>query len=210
MKAFFKDSDKIVINSMDYTEALVGKAFLNNVTNKQVKIEQRYDVNDDFDGLVISLVDKEDKSDDIIVDPTTKIPRGTITYLSGLSIAPEIYDDLIKVLDDSVVTYYKADPSVGRLEAANRFGIKITAPTDYNYDTYKDCTVEVLTTDSNNTITGKTMKWSDIQDDNTYFEAWPVIKEGYKTIEINIAWTPENVQTITIMLGNIVLASEEV
>lgn len=59
MKAFFKDSDKIIINSMDYTEALVGKQFLENLSaeGKTIKVEQRYDVNDDFDGLVISIVD---------------------------------------------------------------------------------------------------------------------------------------------------------
>lgn len=59
MKAFFKDGNKIIINSMDYTEALVGKQFLDNVASKDIKIEQRFDVNDDFDGLVISLVDKQ-------------------------------------------------------------------------------------------------------------------------------------------------------
>ena len=58
MKAFFKDSEKLIINSMDYTEALVGKEFLNKLATKDIKVEQRYDVNDDFDGLVITLVDK--------------------------------------------------------------------------------------------------------------------------------------------------------
>lgn len=62
MKAFFKDSDKLIINSMDYTEALVGKAFLEGTKDKTIKIEQRYDVNDDFDGLVISLVNKPEDS----------------------------------------------------------------------------------------------------------------------------------------------------
>ena len=62
MKAFFKDNDKLIINSMDYTEALVGKAFLEGTKDKTIKIEQRYDVNDDFDGLVISLVNKPEGS----------------------------------------------------------------------------------------------------------------------------------------------------
>lgn len=57
MKAFFKDSDKIIINSMDYTEALVGKQFLDNLDGKMIKAEQRNDINDDFDGLVLSIVD---------------------------------------------------------------------------------------------------------------------------------------------------------
>lgn len=64
MKAFFKDNDKLIINSMDYTEALVGKAFLEGTKDKTIKIEQRYDVNDDFDGLVISLVNKPEGSEE--------------------------------------------------------------------------------------------------------------------------------------------------
>lgn len=65
MKAFFKDSDKLIINSMDYTEALIGKEFLNKLATKDIKVEQRYDVNDDFDGLVITLIDK-------VVEPETE------------------------------------------------------------------------------------------------------------------------------------------
>lgn len=57
MRTFFKDNDKIIINSMDYTEALVGKQFLTNLEGKHIKAEQRYDVNDDFDGLVLSISD---------------------------------------------------------------------------------------------------------------------------------------------------------
>lgn len=57
MKAFFKDTDKIIINSMDHSESLVGKQFLNSLKNKTVKIEQRNDINDDFDGLVITIID---------------------------------------------------------------------------------------------------------------------------------------------------------
>lgn len=55
MKAFFKDEKKIILNSMDYTEALVGKAFLDNSEDKYIIAEQRYDVNDDFDGLVFTI-----------------------------------------------------------------------------------------------------------------------------------------------------------
>lgn len=57
MKAFFKESDKIIINSMSYDEALVGKQFLAALEGKTIKVEQRNDINDDFDGLVISVVD---------------------------------------------------------------------------------------------------------------------------------------------------------
>ena len=57
MKAFFKESDKLIINSMSYDEALVGKQFLAALEGKVVKVEQRNDINDDFDGLVISIVE---------------------------------------------------------------------------------------------------------------------------------------------------------
>jgi len=57
MKAFFKDNDKIIINSMDYTETLVGKQFLANLEGKCVRAEQRNDINDDFDGLVLTIGD---------------------------------------------------------------------------------------------------------------------------------------------------------
>ena len=57
MKAFFKESDKIIINSMTYDEALVGKVFLESLVNKHIKAEQRNDINDDFDGLVLTVSD---------------------------------------------------------------------------------------------------------------------------------------------------------
>lgn len=55
MKAFFKESDKIIINSMTYDEALVGKMFLDKAEGKTLKAEQRNDINDDFDGLVVTI-----------------------------------------------------------------------------------------------------------------------------------------------------------
>lgn len=57
MKAFFKDNDKIIINSMDHSEALVGKTFLKDLQGKCLKAEQRNDINDDFDGLVLTISD---------------------------------------------------------------------------------------------------------------------------------------------------------
>ena len=75
MKSFFKDSEKLIINSMDYTEALVGKEFLNKLATKDIKVEQRYDVNDDFDGLVITLVDKVEEP----AEPETPVEDETGT-----------------------------------------------------------------------------------------------------------------------------------
>lgn len=80
MKAFFKDSDKIIINSMDYTEALVGKQFLDNLKDKELKVEQRNDINDDFDGLVISIVDKpEPEPEEVIEEPIEEIPDAELS-----------------------------------------------------------------------------------------------------------------------------------
>lgn len=76
MKAFFKDSDKIIINSMDYTEALVGKQFLENLKGKELKVEQRNDINDDFDGLVISIIEKQEESvEEVVEEPVETVPE---------------------------------------------------------------------------------------------------------------------------------------
>ena len=72
MKAFFKESNKIIINSMSYDEALVGKQFLAALEGKTIKVEQRNDINDDFDGLVISIVDVP-----VDAEPTTEAPAET-------------------------------------------------------------------------------------------------------------------------------------
>ena len=34
MKAFFKDNNKIIINSMDFTETIIGKQFLEDLKGK--------------------------------------------------------------------------------------------------------------------------------------------------------------------------------
>ena len=58
MKSFFKDSDKIIINSLEHNERLVGETFLNEYSKgATLKVESRNDVNDDFDGLVLSLTE---------------------------------------------------------------------------------------------------------------------------------------------------------
>ena len=59
MKVLFKDSNKIIINSLDSTEVLVCAQFLKDAatTGKSLKVEERKDINDDTDGLVISIID---------------------------------------------------------------------------------------------------------------------------------------------------------
>ena len=71
MKAFFKENDKIIINSMDYTEALVGKQFLNDLAGKVLIAEQRNDINDDFDGLVLTIA-LPPSAGEITIVPTTE------------------------------------------------------------------------------------------------------------------------------------------
>ena len=72
MKAFFKESNKIIINSMSYDEALVGKQFLAALDGKTIKVEQRNDISDDFDGLVISIVDVP-----VNEEPSTQVEEQT-------------------------------------------------------------------------------------------------------------------------------------
>lgn len=54
MKAYFKDNDKLIINSLDSQEVIIGQNFINDISDKVITIEARKDVNDDFDGLVIT------------------------------------------------------------------------------------------------------------------------------------------------------------
>lgn len=64
MKAIFKDTDKLIINSLEYSETLIGKQFLKNLEGKTLKVEQRNDINDEFDGLVFTIVAIESEGTD--------------------------------------------------------------------------------------------------------------------------------------------------
>lgn len=77
MKAFFKESTKIIINSMSYDEALVGKQFLAALEGKIIKVEQRNDINDDFDGLVISIVEPAEQEETPVEPEPTPEPEPT-------------------------------------------------------------------------------------------------------------------------------------
>ena len=77
MKAFFKESNKIIINSMSYDEALVGKQFLAALEGKTIKVEQRNDINDDFDGLVISIVEPAEQEETPVEPEPTPEPEPT-------------------------------------------------------------------------------------------------------------------------------------
>ena len=77
MKAFFKESTKIIINSMSYDEALVGKQLLAALEGKTIKVEQRNDINDDFDGLVISIVEPAEQEETPVEPEPTPEPEPT-------------------------------------------------------------------------------------------------------------------------------------
>ena len=79
MKAFFKESDKIIINSMTYDEALVGKRFLELLEDKHIKAEQRNDINDDFDGLVLSVADGSVYTEEEIEERISKAVDEAVT-----------------------------------------------------------------------------------------------------------------------------------
>ena len=74
MKAFFKDTDKLIVNSMTYDEALVGKMFLDKSEGKTIRAEQRNDINDDFDGLVISIVEPAEQEETPVEPEPTPEP----------------------------------------------------------------------------------------------------------------------------------------
>lgn len=100
MKTFFKDNDKIIINSMDYTESIVGKEFIHKVETSNVKIEQRYDVNDDFDGLVITLENKEPQPEptpgtDLKWVNALVYDRSNNVILNQISFAGEVGTDIL-------------------------------------------------------------------------------------------------------------------
>jgi len=73
MKAFFKDTNKLIVNSMDHQEALNGKTFLEKIANSTITIEARNDINDEFDGLVISLIPNEESTEEIIDENTEEV-----------------------------------------------------------------------------------------------------------------------------------------
>lgn len=71
MKAFFKDNDKLIINSLDHNERLVGEAFIEDYKGgAELVMASRNDINDDFDGLVITLSESTTPDDNPDVTPS--------------------------------------------------------------------------------------------------------------------------------------------
>lgn len=102
MKAFFKENNKIIINSMDYTEALVGKQFLQDLAGKVLYAEQRNDINDDFDGLVLTI-GATPSAGDLTVTPD--IEPQEIDAPEGLGFARVFVDPVTSVIDENIAPY---------------------------------------------------------------------------------------------------------
>ena len=137
-------------------------------------------------------------NEDVVV--SVEKPKATVAYLGGLDIEPEMSDDVIDIQEGSTVTYYEADESVGRMVAGNRFGIRINAPEELNYEDYKDINITRTMTKYDGTVETKEMTWSEVQDDERYYGTWPLVTEGLKEVKIELTWSEDNIQTIVINL----------
>ena len=97
MKAFFKDNDKLIINSLDHNERLVGEAFAEAYKNGATLVmATRNDVNDDFDGLVITLVNPEPNADSTDTTPVEITEDSVREDLEdGNSVIATVVDDIL-------------------------------------------------------------------------------------------------------------------
>ena len=113
MRTFFKENNKIVINSMDYTEVLVTKQFLDLYKEKEVKIEERKDVNDDVDGLIISLDgDRVNPLEKIFLRSASDINTAKSSIEAEANIrtnaakcSVSFKDNIITVVDEGLIEY---------------------------------------------------------------------------------------------------------
>lgn len=148
MRAYFKDTDKIIINSLTHDEALIGKQFLSNLSDsKVINAEQRNDVNDDFDGLVLTIQDKViPPVIPTYLDTDIKITKNTGTSFEAsivltdeefifsdqdyilIDYDQEILDQLFKFMEDLGCTNVVFHTSVNRLMATT------TKPLEATYD----------------------------------------------------------------------------
>ena len=111
MKAFFKDTDKLIVNSMTYDEALVGKMFLDKSEGKTIRAEQRNDINDDFDGLVLTIggvapteEEIEARIKEVTIDLDKETPEVSSTTVEFL-IADKDNLEAVQTLLDCVLSY---------------------------------------------------------------------------------------------------------
>lgn len=99
MRAFFKDNDKIIINSMDYSEALVGQQFLKDLSNKTLSVEGRNDINDEFDGFVFKITD-------IVIPPVIPTYINTkfnITQNDATKLHADVVLDITDIPQDDLI-----------------------------------------------------------------------------------------------------------
>lgn len=121
MKAYFKDNNKLIINSLDSQEAIIGQNFINDISNKVITIEARKDVNDDFDGLVITT--KTGKQ---------SLPEPTLSDVTLTSKIVENVHNLIftvKGNDSSVICDYNETKVQLVLDYLSNYCLEGTTPT---------------------------------------------------------------------------------
>ena len=128
MKAFFKENNKIIINSMDYTESLVGKQFLEDLAGKVIYAQQRNDINDDFDGLVLEISDIP-TAGDLQVYPTTE-PQEILAGDYGFS---RVLVDPVNSTIDSNIQPYNIKKGIS-IESTLLFTLKLSLFTRLHND----------------------------------------------------------------------------
>lgn len=102
MKAYFKNTEKIILNSMDYTEALVAQQILDNISegDKIINIVERYDVNDDLDGLVV-MIDKTNKVETTLISvDSINLSLGTTSQVQA-TYAPANSTDVLQTVSSN-------------------------------------------------------------------------------------------------------------
>lgn len=106
------------------------------------------------------------------------------------------------IINSGTIKYYEADPSVGRNDAGNRIGFKITAPAELVYDDYKYARITRTTNFKDGSSVNKYMYFDDVKDASNYFETWPLVSENVASIQYEIEWTSFLTQTTTIEIGD--------
>ncbi|HAB66847.1 MAG TPA: hypothetical protein DCE23_05720, partial [Firmicutes bacterium] len=158
--------------------------------------------------LYTSVIDSYNlfKEDINIIPPTDKV-RGEMTYLGGFSREVNVENDIVSFTDGEV-KFYEADETVGRMSAANRVGLKITAPETLTYEEYKNAKIIRINTYEDKTQINE-MIFDNVKDSETYYETWPVVTSTLKQVTILINWTGTDYQVFTMYFNNVTLEKNE-
>ena len=75
MYAKMKDENKLLINRLDDSEQILIKSFLETAKNSDVKFNEVYNEDGNFDGIFISLVAKEPEVNNEPEEPSIEEPE---------------------------------------------------------------------------------------------------------------------------------------